>query len=218
MKSFNFFVLSAFIFGGMLAGYGQTELKGKVSDFMTFMPIESASVYLQNTTIGSITNADGRFSLRIPAANMKDTLVISSIGYKSYKMVVEEYENGSDIYLEEDVASLDEVVLVADTRPKTGNDIMIRAIERLPQNLPDSAFVQQGFLRHKERNKNEYRWLIEAAVTMYDANAGNAGKKDIKINVDEIRKSYDLRDVDSLFAYTAFLKSKGQNVSKGNIS
>src|SRR5690606_12533112 len=88
----------------------------------------------------------------------------------------------------------------------------------LPQNLPDSAFVQQGFLRHKERNKNEYRWLIEAAVTMYDANAGNAGKKDIKINVDEIRKSYDLRDVDSLFAYTAFLKSKGQNVSKGNIS
>src|SRR5690606_13466572 len=218
MKSFNFFVLSAFIFGGMLAGYGQTELKGKVSDFMTFMPIESASVYLQNTTIGSITNADGRFSLRIPAANMKDTLVISSIGYKSYKMVVEEYENGSDIYLEEDVASLDEVVLVADTRPKTGNDIMIRAIERLPQNLPDSAFVQQGFLRHKERNKNEYRWLIEADVTMYDVNAGNASKKDIKINVDEIRKSYDLRDVDSLFAYAAFLKSKGQNVSKGNIS
>ncbi len=70
---------------------------------------------------------------------MNDTLVISSIGYKSFKVVINEFENGSDIFLEEDVASLDEVVIVADPRPTTGNGIVQKAIEKLPKNLPEAA-------------------------------------------------------------------------------
>lgn len=188
--------------------FSQSELTGKVSDFMTFEPIESASVYVQNTTIGTITNVDGKFSLRVPKENQSDTLVISSIGYKSYKMAVTDYKNGSDISLEEDIAPLDEVVVVADTRPKTGNEVMLKAIERLPQNLPDEPYLQKGFVRHKERNKKEYKWLIEAAITVYDSDYGSASRDNLKINVDEIRKSYDLRDIDSLYTYSAYLKSK----------
>lgn len=218
MKKNIFYLFLLFFCCGFTQSIAQTELKGKVSDFMTFMPIENANVYLENTTIGSITNSDGRFSLRIPRENAPDTLVISSIGYKSYRMAITDYENGSDIYLEEDIAPLEEVILVADTRPKTGNDIMLRAIERLERNIPDTSYIQKGFLRHKERNRNEYKWLIEAAVTMYDANEGNNARRDVKINVDEIRKSYDLRDVDSIFTYTAYLNSKGQNIGANTIS
>lgn len=176
---------------------------------MTFEPIESASVYINKTTIGTITNVDGKFALRVPAVNIKDTLVISSIGFKSFKTSIEDFENGSDIFLEEDVASLDEVVLVADTRPKTGNDIVVRAIERLPENLPAEPYLQKGFLRHKERNKKEYKWLIEAAITLYDSDYAAGAKDNLKLNVDEIRKSYDLRDIDSLFTYSAYLKNRG---------
>lgn len=178
---------------------------------MTYEPIESASVYIDKTTIGTITNVDGNFVLRVPEANLSDTLVISSIGFKSYRMAINEFENGSDIFLEEDVAGLDEVVLVADTRPKTGNDIMIRAIERLPNNLPEEPYLEKGFLRHKERNKKEYKWLIEAAITVYDSDYGGGAKENLKVNVDEIRKSYDLRDIDSLFTYSAYLKSRGDS-------
>lgn len=176
---------------------------------MTYEPIESASVYIDKTTIGTITNVDGKFALRVPAVNISDTLVISSIGFKSYKTSIEDFENGSDIFLEEDVASLDEVVLVADTRPKTGNDIVVRAIERLPENLPAEPYLQKGFLRHKERNKKEYKWLIEAAITLYDSDFAAGAKDNLKLNVDEIRKSYDLRDIDSLFTYSAYLKNRG---------
>lgn len=189
--------------------FSQTEITGKVADFMTFEPIESASVYIDKTTVGTITNVDGKFSLRVPQGNLSDTLIISSIGFKSYMMAIEEFENGSDIYLEEDVAPLDEVVLVVDSRPKTANDVMIRAIERLPDNLPEEPFLQKGFLRHKERNKKEYKWLIEAAVTLYDSDYAAGAKDNLKLNVDEIRKSYDLRDIDSLFTFSAYLKSKG---------
>ena len=147
-------------------------------------------------------------------------MVISSIGYKSFKVIISEFENGSDIFLEEDVASLDEVVIVADPRPTTGNGIVEKAIEKLPKNLPDQAYLQKGFLRHKERNKKEYKWLIESAITLYDSSYAAGAKDNLKINVDETRKSYDLRDVDSLFTYSAYLKSmnsKASNLNRNSI-
>lgn len=217
MKYFNKKHFSAlFIFFITAATFAQTELKGKVADFLTYGPIESASVYIENTTIGSITNADGNFVLKVPQEHLKDTLVISSIGYKSFKVVISEFENGSDIFLEEDVASLDEVVIIADPRPTTGNGIVEKAIEKLPKNLPEQPYLQKGFLRHKERNKKEYKWLIESAITIYDSSYASGAKNNLKINVDETRKSYDLRDVDSLFTFSAYLKS--MNSKAGNIS
>lgn len=210
MKHFtlkSFFTLLILFIGATT--FAQTQLKGKVSDFLSFQPIESASVYIKNTTIGTISNADGNFILKVPKEHLQDTLVISSIGYKSYKVVIAEFENGSDIYLEEDVASLDEVVIVADPRPTTGNGIVQKAIEKLPDNLPEQPYLLKGFLRHKERNKKQYKWLIESAITLYDSSFASGAKDNLKINVDETRKSYDLRDVDSLFTFAAYLKSKG---------
>ena len=189
----------------------QTELKGKVSDFLTFMPIESASIYIKNTTIGTVSNVDGKFLLVVPLEYATDTLVISSIGYKSFKTPIANYDPSEDIYLEEDIASLDEIILVAETRPKTGNDIVLRAIEELSENLPEGPYLQKGFLRHKERNKKEYKWLIESALTFYDSSYESGSRKNLKINVDETRKSYDLREVDSLFTYAAYLKNTTWN-------
>jgi hypothetical protein len=189
------------------SAFAQQELKGKVSDFLTFTPIESASVYVDKSTVGTISNMDGKFSLRVPAALVNDTLVISSIGYKSFKVLVSDFDPAVDIFLEEDTASLDEVLIIAETRPKTGNDIVLRAIEDLADNLPEQPYLQKGFLRHKERNTKEYKWLIESAITLYDSSYASGAKKNLKINVDETRKSYDLREVDSLFAYYSYLKN-----------
>ena len=216
MKSFCLRLFAFFLFVIGPASLAQTELRGKVADFMTFQPIESASVYIQNTTIGSITNTDGNFVLKVPREHLQDTLVISSIGYQSFKMVVGEFENGADIYLEEDVASLDEVVIVADPRPTTGNGIVQKALEKLPDNLPELPYLQKGFLRHKERNQKEYKWLIESAITLYDSSFASGAKNNLKINVDETRKSYDLRDIDSLFTYSAYLRNMGKSPGNNN--
>lgn len=184
----------------------QTELKGKIADFLTFMPVESASIYVQNSTIGTVSNSDGKFALSVPRELLNDTLIISSIGYKSFKTAVKDYDDSMDIFLEEDIASLDEVLIVADPRPTTGNGIMEKAIKRLESNLPEQPYLQKGFLRHKERNKKQYKWLIESAITLYDSSYASGARKNLKINVDETRKSYDLRDVDSLFSYASYLR------------
>src|SRR5690606_33044340 len=154
-------VLSLLFFAFSLTAFSQQELKNKIVDFMTLEPLESASVYIQNTTIGTVSNSDGKFVLLVPQAHINDTLVVSSIGYKSYKMPIALFDNTKEVYLEEDIASLEEVQLVTTPRPKTGNDIVLRALKELPENLPENPYMQKGFLRHKERNKKEFKWLIE---------------------------------------------------------
>ena len=192
----------------------QVELKGKIVDFLTYAAVENANIYLENSTIGTVSNTDGNFVLVVPQAHISDTLVISSIGYKSFRSAVGDFDETMDVFLEEDVASLDEVILIAETRPKTGNDIVLRAIEELPDNLPDQPYLQKGFLRHKERNTKEYKWLIESALTLYDSSYASGAQDNLKINVDENRKSYDLRDVDSLFAYSSYLRNTSKNFNR----
>ena len=191
----------------------QIELENKVVDFATLMPLESASIYIKNTTIGTISNTDGKFLLVVPEKHANDSLVISSIGYKSFKTPIKDFDATMEIFLEEDIASLDEVLLVAENRPKTGNEIMLRALEELPNTLADSAYMQKGFIRHKERNKREFKWLIESAITLYDGGYTTSNAKSLKVNVDEVRKSYDLRDVDSLLVHTSYLKSRSKTKS-----
>jgi len=186
------------------------ELKNAVIDFSKDMPIESASVYVKNTTIGTITNADGKFAIQVPNENIKDTLVISSIGYSTYKIPIEQFDVELPIYLDEEVASLDEVVLVGTIRPKTGNDIVLKALGEMPYTMPDSSYLQKGFLRHKERNVKEFKWLIESAITVYDSGHAKQSKDYLKVNVDHMRKSYDLRDVDSLLTFSSYVNQNSK--------
>ncbi len=206
------FAICALLLLGSTA-WAQTEISGKVVDFATFQPIDNASIYIQNSTIGTVSNSDGRFLLSVPSEMQVDTLVISSIGYKSFKTTLADFDGANDVFLEEDIAALDEVLLIAETRPKTGNDIILRAIAELSDNLPEQPYLQKVFLRHKERNKKEFKWLIESALTVYDSGYGATNR--IQVNVDEMRKSYDLRDVDSLFAYSSYLRyhTNAMNVS-----
>ncbi|SHG48258.1 carboxypeptidase-like regulatory domain-containing protein [Winogradskyella jejuensis] len=206
-------------------GFSQVEVKGKIVDFAQLLPIENASIYIKNTTIGTVSNSDGRFVLLVPNEHQNDTLVISSIGFKSFKVLVNEFDGSEDVFLEEDVATLDEIVIVADPRPTTGNEIVLKAIEKLPETLPDSAYLQKGFLRHKERNKLEFKWLIESAITVYDSGYGSKSTEHLKVNVDEMRKSYDLRDVDSIFSYVSYRnrnakgnRLRAQDISRDDVS
>ena len=160
----------------------QRELKNKIVDFEKLLPLENANIYIQNSTIGTISNADGKFVLQVPKEYENDTLIISSIGYKSFKTAIPEFDETFEIFLETDVATLDEVVVVAEPRPTTGNEIVLKALSKLSNNLPETPYLQKGFLRHKERNSKEFKWLIESAITVYDdaTYAAKGGDKDDK--------------------------------------
>ena len=58
--------LAILFLSSAFTAFSQTELKNIVLHGETFLPLESASVYVQKTTIGTITNSDGKFALVVP--------------------------------------------------------------------------------------------------------------------------------------------------------
>lgn len=89
------------------SAFAQKSVKGNVSD-VKGEPIIGASIVLKdNTSVGTITDFDGNFSLDIPSLN--SILVISYIGYKTQEVSA---KSSLKIILEEDNEVLDEVVVI----------------------------------------------------------------------------------------------------------
>jgi len=66
----------------------QESLKGQIFEVLDGkeIPLEGANVYWQNTTIGTMTDADGTFS--VPYSQEHKQLVISFIGFKTKTLTV----------------------------------------------------------------------------------------------------------------------------------
>ena len=84
------------------------EISGKVTERGTNLPLPSVTISVKGTTIGTTTDSDGNFSLKLP--ENAQYLVFNSIGYKKQ----EAYINGKkiNVALEEDNPALNEVVVV----------------------------------------------------------------------------------------------------------
>lgn len=86
------------------------NIKGVVLDKSLDEPIIGASVVVEgNTGIGTITDIDGNFSLKVP---MNSTISISYIGYVAQKVKATKDGAMLTIKLQEDSKLLDEVVVV----------------------------------------------------------------------------------------------------------
>ena len=92
-------------------------VKGAVTD-ESGLSVIGANVFIKGTTVGTITDMEGNFSLEVPSDN--DILVISYIGYVEQQIPVKNRKNWS-IVLKEDAQNLDEVVVVGYGTQRKGN-------------------------------------------------------------------------------------------------
>lgn len=85
-------------------------IKGRVIDETLKEAVPGANVSVKGTTIGTITNYDGNYSIVVPSK--KSVLVISFMGYITQEIVVGDRKT-INVNLKEDAQSLDEVVVIA---------------------------------------------------------------------------------------------------------
>jgi len=93
-------------------------LNGSVSDASTDGPLPGVSVFINGTQTGTSTDFNGNFSLN--GVSSGDVIQFSYIGYLTQEVTIESSFNIS-ISLEEDVESLDEVILVGYSTQKSSN-------------------------------------------------------------------------------------------------
>lgn len=97
----------------------QFTISGKIVDSITREPMTGASVYCQNTTIGTTTNKEGQFSLSLKSGGYE--LIISYTGYQTRLLRISNTDNNiPDIAMVKEDKSLGEVVIKSSNEVKDG--------------------------------------------------------------------------------------------------
>ncbi len=100
--------------------FSQCSLNGIVLNSKTKKPIPLVSVLVKNTKAGNSTNSNGVFNLNYNC-NKKDSIVISSIGYKTKIVVIDSFDKINTIELSETAITLNSIVLSTKKNIKTLN-------------------------------------------------------------------------------------------------
>ena len=101
------FIACLFLSLGM--ALAQTQVSGKVTSAEDGEPIIGASIKVEGTNTGTVTDIDGNFSLVLP--NGKNSVKVSYIGMQDKTVVLKAGNN--KIVLASDAKNLDEVVVTA---------------------------------------------------------------------------------------------------------
>jgi TonB-linked SusC/RagA family outer membrane protein len=97
--------------GITLPAFAQEQLvKGTVREKISQNPIAGATVVLKGTNVGTMTDADGAFSIKVTDGN--SVLVFQFLGYGSQEIIVGT-QSTIDVQLEDDITQLGEVVVTA---------------------------------------------------------------------------------------------------------
>lgn len=196
--------------------YGQEPIKGVILNTETNAPVVNANIYFNNTSIGTISNEDGAFVLRISEKLSNKTLMFSSLGFETQEIEVLKLKRHSDIIIKLKPINvlLDEVIITTSKTKLDGFQIVEKAFENYETNLPIEPYVAKGFIRHTEKTEKEYKWLVEGAFEMYDP--GFDEKRGVKINVLENRKSLDNRVLDTAYMVRTYLRDVNNSSFRKN--
>jgi hypothetical protein len=171
-----------------------TTVTGKIIDQTTKDPVVFASVYKTGTSIGTVTNSQGEFILKIPGKSAEGTISFSYIGYKNKAVPISELlTNKNVLTLEPYAIPLDEVIV----RSIDPEELLKTALEKVRDNYQASPEMQTGFYRETIKQNRNYVSISEAVLDIY--NCGYRENFDVdKVKIYKGRKSKDVKKMDTV--------------------
>lgn len=109
MKRKLMLLMTCLMIGIGLVNAQISKVTGNVTSEEDGLPVVGASVLVKGTTVGTVTDIDGNFTISGVPASAK-TLVVSFIGLQSQEVAVKPVVN---VVLKSDAQALEEVVVVA---------------------------------------------------------------------------------------------------------
>lgn len=190
------FALLALVQAGTAQTVGDTfyTINGIVKDARTNQPIAFASVFVPGTSVGTVSNLNGVFTLKILKELDADVFAISHLGYHVARFPVElNLSFGTSYFLEPHSVVLPEVVI----RPNDPKSLVLSAIERIGQNYPEVPQRLTAFYREAIKQRRDYISISEAVVEVYQTPYSSGSFTD-RTRIIQGRKSGDVRRADTL--------------------
>ena len=155
----------------------QLNIKGTVTDKRLNEPIIGASVLVEGTSNGTITDMDGNFSLK--NVSKGNVLKISYIGYQPQQTTINGNQTTFNIVLIEDTQNLDEVVVVGfGTQKKVNLTGSVATVDtKTLESRPVTSVVQalQGVVPGLNISASDKGGRLDKDPTMNIRGSGNLG-------------------------------------------
>jgi hypothetical protein len=167
MKRINTIILALLFFAMAFTVNAQTDfytISGTTKDSQTRRALGHVTILVSGHNVGTISNAEGEFNLKIPSHITSATVVFSHLGYSNTTVNVRGADVlSAEIMMIQTSAMIDELVV-------QGGDalhIVRAAVERISMNYPTSLNHLTGFYRETVQKRRSYINVSEAVVDLY---------------------------------------------------
>jgi hypothetical protein len=181
------------------SAYSQTgsdsyvTITGQLKDAKTGEKIIYATITVPNTGIGTVSNSDGEFILKINKVIDAEYFEVSHISYATSAFKVSEsLGKNKTFYLEPQLIMLKEISVV----PKDARGIVEMALRNIKKNYSESPNMMTGFYRESIRQRRDYLSISEAVVDIYKAPYSTMQEDQVKIY--KGRKGTNVKKADTL--------------------
>ncbi|OAV67584.1 TonB-linked outer membrane protein, SusC/RagA family [Bacteroidales bacterium Barb6XT] len=168
---------------------------GIVKDQKSRRVLEYANISVPGTSIGTVTNAEGSFTIKVPDSLQAWEIEISHIGYLN-ALVPTDGKDLSDlsVWLTPSATLLDEVVI----RARDPRYIVEEAMNKIPDNYSKDANLLTGFYRETTRKGRHYINISEAVVDVYKTPYRDRNVTRDRVQIFKGRKLLSQRSSDTL--------------------
>lgn len=162
-------LLAALLFcgGGALRAAkseGYVSISGVVKDQSSRKTLEYVNISVPGTSIGTVTNADGVFVIKINDSIPANIIEISCLGYRTQRHTIgHEDEENVQVFLIPVVNTLPEVVI----RGMDARKLVESAVDKIANNNSDRQTLLTGFYREAIRKRRNYINVTEAVINLY---------------------------------------------------
>jgi hypothetical protein len=156
--------------------------------------LENVTISLPGANLGTVTNADGVFSLKIKKSLAVRRLQASYVGFLNTQVTLNGPSDAEfDIYMVPAPNVLKEVVVYAN--PRT---IIEEALAKVAVNYPETPDRLTGFYRETVQKRSRYISVAEAVVDIYKSNYADRTVGSDRVRVQKGRRLLSQKASDTL--------------------
>jgi len=147
----------------------QSVIEGIIVNKSTGKPIPYVNIFLKKSPVGTISNAEGKFRLRV---SDRDSIVFSHLSFKRKIISSQQLATNNRVQLEEAEKMLSEVVIMNDS---TLLGILRKAFSKIETNYPDNGTLFEGFFRetNKAVEDDKFIYFGESTIQFYKPSYSN---------------------------------------------
>lgn len=140
------------------------NIRGQIFDGLTKKPLPFVSVGIAEKGIGTVSNYDGIFNVKIPANSSGAVITISHLGYRNQQIPVQAFsEHKVDIFLETEYISIQEVII----RNIDPREVIKKVYENRSLNYSVDPVYITSFYREGVLRESKYLNYSEALVKIF---------------------------------------------------